>query len=417
MRRNPTTAISLGLCFILAQACASGPTMQAPDPAVTADAGSVLGLEAIDSYRRLTLRGMLWWQGFADRFATEHGIRLYRLKYRTTEPDGRLVPASALLVLPDSQPPYRGVVAWQHGTASLRSAAPSTPDVFNGLLPGVVFGGHGYVVVAPDYLGFGVSDEPHPYYHTPTAARVVVDALVAAHAVLQESHIDWPAPLFLAGFSQGGHTSLAAARVLESFSNADFHPDAVASVAGPIDLADIGFPESLAGRSRFASLYVAWVATTYARVYGEPVESVLMPPWHAVARELFDEKHDADTILARLPQQPRTLLAENLRSAFADGGSHWFVDRLRENGLQDWLPTLPVRLYFGTRDVDVPHADALAFAARAEANGAPVEAIDVGPVDHDTSILDAAPHIIAWFDQRSANGNGNRPNRFNRTGE
>ncbi len=384
-------------------------------PSTSVSSGSkaaINTLEPIDSYGRWTLRALLWWQGFADRFDTQSGIRLYRLRYPTTSPDGRQVPASALVVLPDIEPPYRGVVAWQHGTASLRSQAPSTPDVFNGLLPGVVFGGHGYVVVAPDYLGFGVSEEPHPYYHTPTSAEVVVDALVASRSALQALAVEWPEHLFLAGFSQGGHTSLAAARRLETETDAALRPEAVASVASPIDLAGVGFPESLAGRSRFASLYVAWIATTYARVYGEPIESVLAPPWGHRARDLFDGRHDGDTIVAALPAQPRSMLTPAVLDAVTEQKPHWFLDRLGENGLQDWVPQVPVRLYYGAGDLDVPHADMLVFAERAWAAGAPVEAIDVGPVDHDRSILEAAPRIIRWFDERAAGDE-----RFNHTHE
>lgn len=403
------------LLLFCAAACSTTQHLDLPPGKNPWRAGNVVAIEPLESYSRLTLRAMLWWQGFANRFDTEQGIQLYRLQYRTIAPDGRVVPASALLVLPDAPPPYRGVVSWQHGTASLRTAAPSTPDVVNGLLPGVVFGGHGYVVVAPDYLGFGLSNEPHPYYHTPTSARVVVDALVAARSVLRASHIDWPEHLFLAGFSQGGHTSLAAARSVEAGVHANLRIDGVASVAGPIDLAGVGFPESLAGRSRYASLYIAWIATTYARVYGEPLDSVLLPPWSSAAPSLFDGRHDGDTVVASLPTQPRSMLTQAVLRAVETDDSHWFVDRLRQNGLQDWLPALPVRLYFGSGDVDVPHADALSFVRRATAAGAAVAAIDVGPVAHDTSILEAAPRIIAWFDELTAGAEEGRGDRFIQT--
>lgn len=368
------------------------------------EAGQLVRVEPIGSYEHFTLRLMLWWYGFANVFPTEHGISLFRVEYGTTAPDGRIVVASGLLALPRGDEPWRGVVSWQHGTASLSTAAPSSLDAGNGLLPAIAFAGNGYVLVAPDYLGFGVSTEPHAYYHTPSIVAATVDMLRASQSWLRARRQPLPDALMLAGFSQGGHATLATARALEAEPLEELRLTAAASIAGPLDLAGVALPESLLGRSRFASLYIAWIATTYAQVYREDPSSVLRDPWTKIANEVLDGKHDGNQIVVALPMRPRTLLSESLAVALDRHQPHWFVDRLRENSVNDWIPKSPLRLYYGDRDVDVPHADAVTFAERARAAGADVVVTSVGDVDHDASVVAAAPLLRSWFNSLTASG-------------
>jgi predicted esterase len=395
---------SLALAALLAAASGCTPPI-ALVPHVDGDgakAGDVASIEPLGSYSHPTLRALFWWQGFADAIATEHGISLYRVGYWTHDPAGRLVRASGLVAFPRGDGPLRGIVSWQHGTATQRDAAPSTPDPYNGVLAAAVFAGHGYLLVAPDYLGFGVSSELHAYYHAASVASSVVDLLQASRRVVAASGRDWPPALFLTGFSQGGHATLAAQRALEAAPVEGLTVRAAAPVAGPVDLAGIGFPSALEGRSRFASLYLAWITTSYARVYGMPLESVLQAPYTSTAPALFDGFHDGDSVLAALPRSPREMLAPELLRASENGGDHWFLARLAENSVLDWTPRAPIRAYYGEADVDVSPEEAHRLAEQMRARGADVEASSVGAVDHEASILAAVPRIRDWFDALAA---------------
>jgi len=80
------------------------------------------------------------------------------------------------------------------------------------------------------------------------------------------------------------------------------------------------------------------------------------------------------------------------------GGGHWFVDRLRDNSLDDWTPRLPVHAFHDNKDLDVHPSDAVAMAERARRHGFSCTTVDAGDVDHDGSILAAAPGVLEWFD-------------------
>jgi pimeloyl-ACP methyl ester carboxylesterase len=169
-----------------------------------------------------------------------------------------------------------------------------------------------------------------------------------------------------------------------------------------VDLSNIGIPAALEGRSRFGSLYVAWVALSYSRDYGEPIGSVLREPWGSTAADLFDGGHDGDTIVEALPSDPKELVTEALLRALDGHEEHWFLGRLTENGLVDWAPKSPVRIYYGEQDVDVTPEQALQMQSLAAERGADVVAISVGEADHEASILLAAPLLRAWFDSLSS---------------
>jgi hypothetical protein len=395
-------AITIAAGVALAQvACTPSLPIETQHDLAQAKRGAVASVEAVGGYPGWVLRTLIWWQGLSDAVPTQYGVSLYRVEYWTPAPDGRLVRASGLVAFPRSDA-LRGVVSFQHGTASERSAAPSTPDPNNGVVAAAVFAGHGYLLVAPDYIGLGTSTEPHPYYHAASIASSVVDLLRASRDVARAAGFAWPDALLLVGFSQGGHATLAAQRALEATPDACLEVRASASIAGPIDLAGIEFPAALQAKSRFASLYIAWIANTYARTYAMPLDSVIREPYASQLATLFDGAHGGDAIVAALPPRPRDMLAPAFLADYDAGRATWFVARLAENGLLDWTPRAPIRLYAGDADVDVAPEDARIAAAAFTARGGDVRAISVGATDHEGSVLAAAPLLRAWFDEVSA---------------
>jgi pimeloyl-ACP methyl ester carboxylesterase len=360
--------------------------------------GMVYSVETVGGYPHLVLRALIRWQGLADAFPTQYGVSLYRVRYWTTGADASLTVASGLVALPRGSR-LRGVVSFQHGTATERVSAPSTPDPIDGVLAAAVFAGRGYLLVAPDYVGLGVSTMPHPYLHADSEADAVVDLLRAARGVVAAAGIDWPDTLLLTGFSQGGHATLAAQRLLEAAPLEGLTVKAAAPVAGPFDLAGMSFPFALEGRSKSSSLYLAYMICAYANVYGEALESALRDPYASKVPVLFDGMHDGNSITAALPANPRDMFREDFLQTYASGEPNWLRDRLTENGLYEWSPRAPIRLYFGALDVDVSPREAEVEARRLNARGGDVAAVDVGRFEHEASVLAAMPAVIAWFDQ------------------
>ena len=107
--------------------------------------------------------------------------------------------------------------------------------------------GTGHILLAPDYIGLGESRAVHPYMHTKTTVATSIDFLRAARTLVEYLRGEWPASLYLMGFSQGGHATFAVQRELEKLADPRFQVKASAPIAGPFHLRDVSFPQALTG--------------------------------------------------------------------------------------------------------------------------------------------------------------------------
>jgi len=359
-------------------------------------AGDPVSIEKIGGYSKIAAKLVVWWAGMSEKIPIDNGIDLYRITYLTVDDQQMLVDVSGLLSVPRTST-TENVISWQHGTALNRQQAPSTPTPDEGVLVSLAFSGSGAILLAPDYIGFGVSKNPHPYYHLPTTVGATRDLLKAAKILFMASGRKFPGNLFLAGFSQGGHATMAITRELERAPITDLKLIAAASIAGPIDLAGFSFLNSLEGKAESASMYLAYILNSYARIYSHNISDVFREPYDRLIPLLFDGETAGKDVMAQLPRNPKSMLKEAFMSEYPGGKTGWVGQRLSENALVNWIPKTPLRLYFGTNDVDVSHTEALTWSQHWQNEGAPALAVNVGPKDHNESVIEAAPRIRDWF--------------------
>jgi len=317
-------------------------------------------------------------------------VDCYRVIYRTHDSGGRPLQVSGLMALPGGKAP-KGLVSFQHGTTTTRSAVPSNLSL-DGLAAAVVFAGNGYAMIAPDYIGQGVSDRPHPYYVAEDAARAVVDMIAATRDGAGAPN----ARPFLIGFSEGAYASLAAQREMESRNEAVL---GVAAISGAYHLRDVTLPTTLAGGARQDSLYLALWVRGYADHYRHALDEVFTPLYARLIPVLFDHPHSPAEIVRALPRNPREMFAPGFLRALDQNRRHWLLDALRGNDVANWSPRAPVRLYYGLKDVDVRPDEALSARKTLSHPGNDVEAVNLGAVDHGSAVLAAAPDILHWLDR------------------
>lgn len=316
-------------------------------------------------------------------------VDCYRMTYSTPDrPEAKL---SGLFAIPrDAR--VRRLVSFQHGTTTTRTAVPSKPDG-TGIATAIAFAGNGYALVVPDYPGLGESEGKHPYYVAAAIAPSVTAMIAAAKRI--EGVPD--KPVFLSGFSQGGWATIAALRDLERDGVAVL---AAAPVAGVYDLRHVSLPAALKG-GQVQSVYLAYAAWGQAAYYDHPLDSVLTPDNAALVERLFAGAEPQE-IRDALPKNPRDLFNAAYLNAFDNGGSHWFLDAFAANSIADVTPRVPVRMFYGSKDVDVVPEESISASRAMRARGADVTAVDVGPVEHDPSMLAAAPLILAWLNELEA---------------
>lgn len=152
----------------------------------------------------------------APSLVPRYAVQTWRLTYLTVDGSGASVEASALVCVPVKPAGSRSpVLSYQHGTTIKDAEAPSNHATADEAA--VVMASAGYVVLAADYVGYGVSKgRPHPYLQSAPTAAAVNDLLTAARYWRYTQGIKDNLQLFLGGYSEGGYASVAAYRALQS---------------------------------------------------------------------------------------------------------------------------------------------------------------------------------------------------------
>jgi hypothetical protein len=152
-------------------------------------------------------------------------VSVYHLEYETVDPAGNLTSASGALMVPSGGANCQGarpLVLYAHGTATDRAydiANLSAAENGEGLIMAAVFAAQGYVVIAPNYVGYDISTlDYHPFLNAEQQSNDMMDALAAGRSALPTAAA--PATidggkLFVTGYSQGGFVALATQRALE----------------------------------------------------------------------------------------------------------------------------------------------------------------------------------------------------------
>ncbi|RAP37779.1 hypothetical protein DID80_03430 [Candidatus Marinamargulisbacteria bacterium SCGC AAA071-K20] len=84
-----------------------------------------------------------------------------------------------------------------------------------GSIVGVLYASTGYIVIVPDYLGYRVSEIPHPYLHKSSLTSILIEAIRSTKQLLSILDITTNNQLFLTGYSEGGYATIAATQEIE----------------------------------------------------------------------------------------------------------------------------------------------------------------------------------------------------------
>lgn len=330
-----------------------------------------------------------------DLIPTECGIKAYKITYETTDINGNRVMASGLLSLPiekNSGP----ILSYQHGTTTLRLNVPSNPLRSHEVVTvGLTFGGSCYAIVAADYLGLGDQTNFHPYLHAQTEATATADLLSSVIPLMKSLGYTWDKNLYLAGYSQGGHATMALHRHLEQ--NNLFTVTASTPMAGPYDLA-MATKIVLKEGGPKANIYAGYVILTLHHYYNmfKDLGEAVNVPYAAALPSLYDGTKTPSEIQKVLPLNLNKMLTPKFIESVNDENSD-VVKIFKENNVYDWKPKAPVHFLHALADTDVPFANAKKTAEHMEALGADITFTDLGNFNHSTAFVPALLNAHAWY--------------------
>jgi hypothetical protein len=200
-------------------------------------------------------------------------ITVYHMQYQTADPGGNLTPASGALMVPSGTNCQGGrpVLLYAHGTTTNRNynvANLSADDSGEALVVAVEFAAQGYIVIAPNYVGYDTSTLGyHPYLNADQQSKDMIDALTAGRAALPNLSLASSdgGKLFVSGYSQGGYVAMAAHRAMQA---AGMTVTAAAPMSGPYALSAISDAVFEGQVNLSAVENTVLLVTSYQHAYG-----------------------------------------------------------------------------------------------------------------------------------------------------
>jgi len=324
-----------------------------------------------------------------------NGIKGYRITYKTKNTDGREITASGALILPVTTAAV-SLVSVQHGTITNDEEAPSNFKGGADASLNTLFSSLGYIISAPDYIGYGASKNlPHPYEHRASLASASLDMLRAAKEFLKSQNtVKWNNKVYIAGYSEGGFASMAMQKMMEEGAATEFDLRASSLGAGAYD--KTAFMKYLIntkthGIAGFNRSYL-WVTLTYDRVYG------LNRPKSAYFKEPFATQIQNNGLDANINVSFNTIFTDAFVKGVNDGTDKGFLDAVADNNVYDWKPKTPTQLYHGTADQLVFFFNSKnAFDAMRKRGATNVDLIEIPGGDHASSIQTYLFGTVTFF--------------------
>lgn len=336
--------------------------------------------------------------GFNTSQMILNGVISYKITYNTIDVFGEPTIASGALMVPQIECDTLPLVSYQHGTRFDKQDVPS-----NNKDPkyGLIYSGNGYITTLPDYLGLGDNPGIHPYHHWESEATASLDLIRATREFLIDSLQIWDNnQLFLAGYSHGGHSTMAIHKyvTVNNLQN-EFNIVASAPQSGAYALSSAQLDFVFDGPSYPSPAYLPYIFASYQYVYENLYTSY---------DEYYDSPYDviiADWIAAgtdppNFPLNLSAFIQDSVIDNILSMPNHPAILDSKDNDLYNWTPQEPVRMLYCTMDNIVTFENSIIAQDTMNALGAPdVQAIDVYPAgNHSTCYIPASTYSLEWFD-------------------
>jgi pimeloyl-ACP methyl ester carboxylesterase len=379
-----------------------------PTPGRAAAAGDLVSWSWAVTMNTATLNAAIIAAGMIG-FTAVSDVSCYKLTYKTPNASAALINASGLVCLPATRSGGRPMLSYQHGTIFQDSDAPSSILTSAEGMVGAVFAAIGYIVVMPDYIGYGDSTAlMHPFVHAATLASATVDMNRAARVFFKQPGIGavTNGQLFLAGYSEGGYATLATQRLMEQSLKAEFPITASEPGAGPYDLSST--TQTILGLATLPQpAFAGFFLVAYDSLYNPASQLAyyFSPTYVPVVATHFDGSYTRGQITAALGGSnvpTGTLFNPVFIASFLGTGETVLKTHIAENNIYNWAPAVPTRLFQGQGDDVVPYANTTTAKAAMDSNGSTsVTVINCNagalPTTHENCIPPFAIDVVIYF--------------------
>ncbi|MFN4986083.1 MAG: alpha/beta hydrolase family protein [Ignavibacteria bacterium] len=335
--------------------------------------------------------------------AAKNAVDLYRVVYPSVVPEqlNRPTRASGLIAIPKVANKNLPVVMYQHGTVFTKTAVPSFPEEsYETRLMIARFAGDGYIVVAADYFGKGLSDEPDSYLVKASTQQACTDMYHTAKIILDAVGYK-PSQFFLSGWSQGGWATLV---FLNHLENLGIKVTAAVAASAPSDIYTI-MNRWINNYEPVDAVYLTGCAALQINAhefyYNQPGLSsgAFKPEYLQAARDLHANKIGWSEYSKMVPFKIRDMMTESFVKSSIGGETPYWQTLQKTHGYR-WRSVTPLRCYHGGQDEVTPSYIAeLPAGFQTLIGGGPTQALFAGQsADHRGVFLYSVQDQKGWFE-------------------
>lgn len=332
-----------------------------------ANPGKLISYRLVHSYSISELDS-IWKSKKISKFMAKikNPLDVFEVIYETTWYDGTPVDASGIFFLPRQKGKEFPMICYHHGTQTVKDRQ----ITFTGEQAiCTAFCASGYMVAFPDYIGLGDGKRKHLYLHIETEAAAAIDLLRAVKELLVKEDAKQSKYLFLTGYSQGGHSTLATLKVMQEKYPEEFHVTAAAPMSGAYDLA--GVQSGVMFKPYSHPGYLPYLMYSYQEVYKcfDNADCSFKAPYAVNLPPLFDGKHSMSDIDKAMPEVPKDALTDQFLQKYLNDDKFPFKLDLIKNSVHDWKPETPVMFCYCKADEQVNYENAIVASDAMKAKG------------------------------------------------
>lgn len=331
-------------------------------------------------------------------------VDIYEIIYKALWIDSTTwINCSGICYVPRNAKKPAPVMMYGHGTEIRKHRNISDDDAQQGICLG--FAADGYLALHPDYYGLGKGEGNHLYQHAWSEAMSFIYMLYAVEELKAKENIETNGQLFLTGYSQGGHSSMAATKYIEALNDPRFKVTAASPMSGAYDMT--GEQAKYMFQEYPKPFYLPYLLTSYQEAYKvintDNIYSIFKSPFDTLLPGFFGEVRNKtyDDLDKIMPKIPKDIVMDSLVYEFQNNPNYPFLVRLRENNLTDWVPQTPMQLCYckGDREVNYKNSEvAYDFMSRNGAKKVKLKNIS-DHLDHNTCAAFAVLSAKYYFDR------------------
>lgn len=323
-------------------------------------------------------------------------VKVYQITYKT-KVNSKPVIASGVIYVPKSIADTTKtfpLLSFQHATIYSQNDAPSGSHVITPSFSyPLYFATNGYVVLCPDYIGYGsASGVAHGYEHRETLAQASMDMLLATREFMTKKKMGHQNNVYLAGYSEGGYATLSLQKMIQDSGLKDISVTESSCGAGPY--ATQAFFEYLTENKtegRLANYLYVWQTLTYNQMYdiNKATSYYFKSPY---AEQIAQSMTNAQKITASFDE----ICTDEFKKDIRDANSK-FNNALKDNDISSWSPTSSLHLLHGNTDEYIPYLNTQkAYQAMKERNGK-VSITSINKGTHIPTEIVFMRRTMEWF--------------------